>query len=631
MDQYIKIAPLSTDQNYIRKIITRIFGTLTDDQFDNLYPLFDWIQIAAGKQLIYQGEESNHIYFLVYGRLTAIYENQEGQSRILGEIVPGQAVGETGVIADQPRTAHVFAARDSILIRLSREMLYKLGNQYPVLIMNVARTIIRRGDQNSKGKSVIRRKNVVILSSNHSPIKSQFLEQLTSQLDIFGKITYLDLETIFMETGITSDDFSSVKVNYELNIRLQKKLDEIENASDYVIFYATESQSHWVEKVIAQADVFYILKEFTESEELTPSEEKMFSDHLEYRLTRKNLVLLHPNGDQYPQNTARFLKNRSLELHHHIRMDRISDIERLARFISGNAIGIALSGGGARGLAHVGILLGLREKEIPVDFFSGTSVGTFISAFGALDLSSQQLYDWGRVLAKEAPTRRKNMNIAPLISLMKGKHLDNLLEKNFGKYNIEDAWINSIYVASDLTNRTKVIISSGPMSNAIRASIALPGIFPPAVSNNSLFVDGGIFENLPVESLEVYPVNKIIAVTLHSTKKYNLEYDVVPEPWQYLRDRILGKRRLKVPTISTILMESMVLSSYSKYGESISKVDLHLHPPIHKIGLMEWDAYEDMVKIGQQYTNDIVDNEIRNQLMPYPDPAISDKNPSEEQ
>lgn len=631
MDQYIKIAPLSTDQNYIRKIITRIFGTLTDDQFDNLYPLFDWIQIAAGKQLIYQGEESNHIYFLVYGRLTAIYENQEGQSRILGEIVPGQAVGETGVIADQPRTAHVFAARDSILIRLSREMLYKLGNQYPVLIMNVARTIIRRGDQNSKGKSVIRRKNVVILSSNHSPIKSQFLEQLTSQLDIFGKITYLDLETIFMETGITSDDFSSVKVNYELNIRLQKKLDEIENASDYVIFYATESQSHWVEKVIAQADVFYILKEFTESEELTPSEEKMFSDHLEYRLTRKNLVLLHPNGDQYPQNTARFLKNRSLELHHHIRMDRISDIERLARFISGNAIGIALSGGGARGLAHVGILLGLREKEIPVDFFSGTSVGTFISAFGALDLSSQQLYDWGHVLAKEAPTRRKNMNIAPLISLMKGKHLDNLLEKNFGKYNIEDAWINSIYVASDLTNRTKVIISSGPMSNAIRASIALPGIFPPAVSNNSLFVDGGIFENLPVESLEVYPVNKIIAVTLHSTKKYNLEYDVVPEPWQYLRDRILGKRRLKVPTISTILMESMVLSSYSKYGESISKVDLHLHPPIHKIGLMEWDAYEDMVKIGQQYTNDIVDNEIRNQLMPYPDPAISDKNPSEEQ
>ena len=631
MDQYKKIEALSTDQNYIREIITRIFGTLTDDQFDNLYPLFDWIQVAAGKQLIYQGEESNHIYFLVYGRLTAIYENSAGNSRILGEIVPGQAVGEAGVIADQPRTAHVFAARDSILIRLSRKMLYKLGNQYPVLIMNVAKTIIRRADQNSKGKTVTRRKNVVFLSSNHSPMKTQFLDQLSSQLGIFGKITYLDLETISRITGINSDDISAVEAMHEINIRLQKKLDEIENSSDFVIFHAVEDQSQWIEKVIAQADVFYILKEFNESEELTPSEEKLFSDHLEYRLTKKNLVLLHPHGDQYPQNTARFLKNRSLELHHHIRMDRSTDIERLARFISGNAIGIALSGGGARGLAHVGIILGLRNKGIPVDFFSGTSVGTFIAAFGALDLASQQMYDWGHILAKGAPTRRKNMNIAPLISLMKGKHLDDLLEKNFGKYNIEDAWINSIYVASDLTNRAKVIISSGPMSYAIRASIALPGIFPPAVSNNSLFVDGGIFENLPVESLEDYPVNKKIAVTLHSTKKYNLEYDVVPEPWQYLRDRILGKRKLKVPTISTILMESMVLSSYSRYEESIRKVDLHLHPPVHKIGIMEWDAYEEMVEIGQNYTNDIIDTEIHNQLLPYPDSTIGEEKTSENQ
>src|SRR5690606_2692290 len=291
MDQYRNISHLSTDQNYIREIISTIFGDLTDAQFESLYPLFDWMQMSAGKQMIHQGEESNHIYFLVYGRLTAVHENNTGETRILGEIIPGQAVGEIGVIAEQPRTAHVFAARDSVLIRLSREMLYNLGNQYPVLILNVAKTIIRRADQNSKGKTLVRRKNVVILSSHHSPLKAQFLDRLISSLGIFGKITYLDLETIAGKVGITSEEFLSLTDHDEIKIRLHKELDMIENTSDYIIFHAQENETYWRDKVIALADVFYLLKDFDEPEELTPTEVKLFSDRLEYQLTRKNLVL----------------------------------------------------------------------------------------------------------------------------------------------------------------------------------------------------------------------------------------------------------------------------------------------------------------------------------------------------
>src|SRR5690606_32351091 len=145
MDQYRNISHLSTDQNYIREIISSISGDLTDAQFESLYQLVDWMQISTGKQMIHQWEESNNIYFLVYGRLTAVHENNTGETRILGEIIPGQAVGEIGVIAEQPRTAHVFAARDSVLIRLSREMLYNLGNQYPVLRSEERRVGKERG------------------------------------------------------------------------------------------------------------------------------------------------------------------------------------------------------------------------------------------------------------------------------------------------------------------------------------------------------------------------------------------------------------------------------------------------------------------------------------------------------
>lgn len=617
MNQYRIIAPLATDQSYIREIITEIFGQLTDSQFQDLYPMFEWVEIKAGKQLIFQGENSDHIYFLVYGRLTAIHENQTGASRILGEIFPGQAVGETGVIAEMPRTAHVWAARDSVLIRLSKDMLIQLAQQYPTLILNVAKTVIRRADQNTKSYIPRRSKNVVLISSNHSPVKQAFLEKLHRELGIFGRVTFLDRARIAEELGISPEVFFSVSEQTSYSIRIQKILEGIENASDYVIFHATEDERKWLEKIMAQADVFYMIKEFHETEQLTPSEEILFGDHPEFHLTKKNLLLLHPNGNRLPENTARFLKGRTLHLHHHIRMDHAPDIERICRFITGNAIGIALSGGGARGIAHAGIILGLRSKGIPIDFFSGTSIGTFISALGALDFSDEKLLEYGAKLAKQAPTRRKNMNIAPVISLMKGKHLDEFLERNFGQYNIEDAWINSIYVASNLTLKKKSIFRTGSISAAMRASVALPGIFPPAVSKNSLYVDGALLENLPIDSMEDFPVGKKIAVTLHSTKKYQLGYEVVPESWQYLKDKFLGKRKYKVPSISTIIMESLVLASYAKYEELTEKADLHLHPPIKKIGILDWSAFEKMIQIGRECAEEMLTEDTIQRLMPY--------------
>ncbi len=617
MNQYEIIPPLATDQNHIRQIITRIFGTLTDAQFNDLFPLFEWVEVNAGKQLIVQGEESNHIYFLIYGRLTAIHEKSFGNSRILGEIFPGQAVGETGAIAEMPRTAHVFAARHSVLIRLSRDMLQKLGQQYPSLILNVAKTVIRRADQNTKTYIPSRSKNIVLISTDRSPLKRTFLEKLFTELQIFGQITLLDQDRMARELDLSSEEYSDWQDQTKYNFQIQKVMDHIENTSDYVLFHATEDETSWLEKIMPQADAFYLLKDFEESEQITPAESKLFGKQSEFQLTKKNLVLLHPDGQKLPHNTARFFKDRSLDLHYHIRLDHPGDVQRMARFMTGNAIGIALSGGGARGIAHGGVILSLREKGIPIDFYSGTSIGTLFAGLGALDLSDEELLEFGASLARQVPTRRKNMNIAPVISLMKGRHLDEFLERNFGKYRLEDTWINSIYIASDLTHKKKAIFSTGSMNNAIRASVSLPGIFPPAVSQNALYVDGALLENLPIDSMEAYPLGKKIAVTLHSTKKYELGYEVVPGSWQYLKDKYLGTRKYKVPSISTIIMESLVLASYARYNELTEKADLHLHPPINKIGILDWSSFDEMIKTGKEYTDQVVTEEVIRRLMPY--------------
>src|SRR5690606_1110548 len=119
-----------------------------------------------------------------------------------------------------------------------------------------------------------------------------------------------------------------------------------------------------------------------------------------------------------------------------------------------------------------------------------------------------------------------------------------------------------------------------------------PGLFPPAVHGNSLLLDGGLLENLPVDTLSEYPIGKIIAVTVHQKKSYNLNYTSVPDSWALIKQKFRKrKHRIKVPSISSIMMESIVLSSFSKYNDSLQMADLHIQPPLGKIGMMDWDAY----------------------------------------
>src|SRR5690606_30962513 len=130
---------------------------------------------------------------------------------------------------------------------------------------------IRRTEQNTKPSQQPKHKNIVFLTKEETSLQSRFFETIHGKLQIFGKISFLDLESISQKLGISKNDFASLKEDSALVFRLQKILDEIENSSDFVIFRVHENEPLWVTMAIAQADAFYILKDFDESEELTPT------------------------------------------------------------------------------------------------------------------------------------------------------------------------------------------------------------------------------------------------------------------------------------------------------------------------------------------------------------------------
>ncbi len=196
-------------------------------------------------------------------------------------------------------------------------------------------------------------------------------------------------------------------------------------------------------------------------------------------------------------------------------------------------IGVALEGGGALGLAHIGVLQWLEEHQIPVDRLSGTSMGALVGAFYAAGSTPAQLRAlaesdaFSRVFTLQSPydslsfrrrQDRRELPYALTVGLRRGVNLRNalladravneFLSGNLSAYNSQELEYDRLpipfrCVATDLNSLEPVIFTSGPLPQAVRASISIPGVFPPVKEPNGHYlVDGGILDNLPTDVLQ---------------------------------------------------------------------------------------------------------------------------------
>src|SRR5262249_36849869 len=150
-----------------------------------------------------------------------------------------------------------------------------------------------------------------------------------------------------------------------------------------------------------------------------------------------SLVLLHPAGTRLPSGTARWLAPRRVVRHHHVGAGEATDVARVARFVAGAAFGVALSGGGARGLAHLRALQAFREANLPIDLIGGTSMGAFTSAEYALGWDPPTMVRHNQKLF--GPWKRDIT--FPILSILGGHRSSLRLREVLGETAIEDLWI----------------------------------------------------------------------------------------------------------------------------------------------------------------------------------------------
>ena len=205
-------------------------------------------------------------------------------------------------------------------------------------------------------------------------------------------------------------------------------------------------------------------------------------------------------------------------------------------------VGIVLSGGGAKGVAHIGVIKALEELNIPIDYIAGTSIGAIIGGLYSIGYTSEQLAvivkqtDWidlltDKVSRKEIPFPFKSADSKYLMSfpinnsgknggIIKGKNISQLLHQLTEGYqnvtNFDNLPIPFACIATDMARNQKEVIRFGKLSEAMRASMAVPVVFSPIYSGKKVLIDGGFKDNLPIDVVKAMGADIIIGIDVQS-------------------------------------------------------------------------------------------------------------------
>lgn len=568
--------------------LVRLCGSLEPDALESLLSQVQLLQLDVGETLYRQGEAGMNMHIVLTGRLEVCVDSEEGGQRIVAHPQPGDVVGEIALLAGSPRAATVIAVRDTMLGVLPRSALEALVNKDPSIFSRVARMIIARlsGAQGHIARRTGTR-TIMLVPLHETVDRKEFGQRLRQALLRFGSVLHLDSQSAAARSAARGiSDYGRL-------------LDDCERSYDYVILEADPVPSPWSRKCYGYADRIVLVADAEMLPIRTPLEHWLFEqDSLSGAYAEADLVLVHRNR-AVPKGTREWLAVRMVAQHYHVGIDDQVSMARLARFLTNNAVALVLAGGGARGFAHLGVIRALRESGVLVDAVGGSSFGALAATGLARGLRDEEmLAELNFAFTQEDPL---NDYTIPVVSMIRGERLDHILRK-YLPMDIEDLWIPFFSVSSDLSANQIRVHDRGPLWRAIRASVSLPGILPPALENGHLLIDGAVVNNLPVDIMRERMRGRVIAVNLTVDKEFVLEREAVPRGLDYIKSRLMPWRKaIDAPTISRVIMKATTLASRKEVGNARKLADLYLNPPVDAYDFLDWGRLREIVDVGYAY------------------------------
>ena len=585
------------------------FGDIGRSTLRAIFDNVGWVELGAGDVLMEQGQPGDTAYLSLSGRLRVYVKNPDGTSRMVRELGRGEITGEISLYTGAPRSATVVAIRDTLLARIDKPHFDGLVARNPQVSLALTNKIIQRLQTQHARQPLPAPVMVTLLPITNGVDAEQLAHRLTGVLGQYGRACFVTAgsmaarlaEPVLQAVGASQDE------------RLSAALDEFEAEHDFVLMVAEPQASEWTRLCIRHSDEILLLAGANEPARLHPVEQACLVGMPQRSEAAETLVLLHPEGIKSPLGMRRWLERRPVTGHVNIRPSLDGDVARLARLLSRNAVGLVLAGGGARGFAHLGIWKTLRQQGIEVDCVGGTSMGAVMAAIIAADATPEQTIGVAREAFRVNPTG--DYTVLPLLSLIKGRRVRSVIERSIhrlmgGSVDIVDLWKNYFCIASNYSQGKEMRLQEGDLGQALLASIAIPGALPPVVRNGELLCDGGTFNNFPADVMrDMRGVGRVIGVDLSARNPKRLNFKETPGPWTLLLDRLRprAKRRYRLPSLVSYLLNVTILYSISRQDESRRHTDLYFNPPLFRVGLLQWDRFDTIVRQGEAHAREVID------------------------
>ncbi|CAI4047680.1 hypothetical protein SKDZ_13G0770 [Saccharomyces kudriavzevii ZP591] len=340
------------------------------------------------------------------------------------------------------------------------------------------------------------------------------------------------------------------------------------------------------------------------------------------RKTQLNISKLLPDSikNTVENFSSRFMKSKRqyyTPVHRHK-----NDFLRLARILSGQAIGLVLGGGGARGISHLGVIQAIEEQGIPVDVIGGTSIGSFVGGLYAKDYDLVPIY--GRVkkfAGRISSIWRMLTDLTwPVTSYTTGHEFNRGIWKTFGDTRIEDFWIQYYCNSTNITDSVQEIHSFGYAWRYIRASMSLAGLLPPLEENGSMLLDGGYVDNLPVTEMRARGCQTIFAVDVGSADdRTPMEYgDSLNGFWIIFNRWNPFSSHPNIPNMAEIQVRLGYVASVNALEKAKNTPGVvYVRPPIEEYATLDFSKFEEIYHVGVDYGRVFLQGLIDDDKMPY--------------
>lgn len=587
-------------------LLAERFGASTEAELKAWQERLTWRRTTRGESVYCIGDAAAEAHLVVAGR----FVERDAAGKVLRVAGRGALLGEAAVVGESVRRTEAVAAGEGHLATVPATV----AATSPTFLVRLAADVLARHEQGGSAVEGTLGAALLFAPASADATCDRLVSEVAERMAGWGPSLVLssaEVDRRFARVGAaqTSDD------NHATSLELW--LDEAVRSHRYVLLVADPTLTPWTRRCLHLADRLVLVAAADGPSQPGALESSLRSHAPDLP---SDLVLVHPDSVTRPTGTTAWLQARDVSCHHHVRLGVKSDLDRLSRRLAGRAVGLALSGGGARGFVHVGLLKALEERGIAVDVVYGASMGAVIGGGYALTRSAPEIE---RICARFADRKQLMDSTLPLVALTRSRRINEILKSAFGTDTlIEDMWIPFLCVSASLTNAELRLHDRGPLWRAIRASAAIPGVFTPLLTEDGseVLVDGGVMNNMPVELLrEHLGSGVIIASNAYGGKSEGkpMRFGDDVSGWAVLRSKLLPVgRRLKAPSLLGTLMRATSLASKSLMDEAGRYADLVVTYPANGVTSLEFDRYAEMITAGHTHGGAALDEWLGSARVP---------------